>query len=43
VVIAPTAADLGIAARGVRTFEELDADVGRRALERLQEVGEPFS
>jgi hypothetical protein len=39
---APTAADLRIAARGLRTFKELDPVVGRRAVERIREAGEPF-
>lgn len=41
--IAPTAAELGIGARGMRTYKELDAELGRRALERLQQVCEPFT
>jgi hypothetical protein len=40
---APTAAELGIAARGLRTYRELDADVGARAVKRLRETGQRFS
>jgi hypothetical protein len=41
--IAPTAGELGITARGVRTYKELDAEVGIRALKRIETVGEQFS
>jgi hypothetical protein len=41
--IAPTAAELGIDAFQMRTYKELDPSVGRRAVERLAEVGERFS
>jgi hypothetical protein len=40
---APSATELGIAARGVRTYKELDADVGARAVKRLRETGHRFS
>jgi hypothetical protein len=40
---APPAAELGIAARGVRTYKELDAVVGKGAVERLRETGQRFS
>jgi hypothetical protein len=41
--IAPTAAELGIDAFQMRTYKELDPSVGRRAVERLTELGERFS
>jgi hypothetical protein len=40
---APSATELGIAARGVRTYKELYADVGARAVKRLRETGHRFS
>jgi hypothetical protein len=40
--IAPTADELGIAARGMRTYKELDAAIGSSAVERIQQVGERF-
>lgn len=41
--VAPTASQLGIDAFQMRTYKELDPVVGRRAIERLAEVGERFT
>jgi hypothetical protein len=42
VMDAPTAAELGIEARGVRTYKELPSSAARRAIERLRAVGHPY-
>ena len=41
--VAPTAAELGIEAHGMRTYKEIDKTVGQRAEERLQAAGIAFS
>ena len=41
--IAPAAGELGIDAYQMRTYKELDAAVGKRAVERLAAVGERFT
>ena len=41
--VAPTAAEPGIEAHGVRTYKELHQTAGQRAAERLQRTGVPFS